>query len=48
MLIYFVSRFLCEAPHSEWNSTIWTPMKEDPEGDEVKGRGLGIKLYQAL
>jgi putative transposase len=26
---------------------IWIPMKRDPEGDEAKGRGLDIKLYQA-
>jgi hypothetical protein len=26
---------------------IWIPMKRDPEGDEAKGKGLDIKLYQA-
>jgi hypothetical protein len=32
---------------SGWSSVIWIPMKWDPEGDEAKGRGLGIKQYQA-
>ena len=27
---------------------IWIPMKRGPEGDEAKGRELGIKQYQAL
>ena len=26
----------------------WIPVKRDPEGSEAKGRGLGIKRYQAL
>jgi hypothetical protein len=32
---------------SGWSPAIWIPMKRDPEGFEAKGRGLGIKTYQA-
>jgi putative transposase len=32
---------------SGWSPVIWIPMKRDPEGCEAKGRGLGIKQYQA-
>ncbi|MFZ8824672.1 MAG: hypothetical protein ACO2O0_11100 [Desulfurococcales archaeon] len=31
---------------SGWSPVIWIPMKEDPEGDEVKGRGLGKNQAQ--
>jgi len=33
---------------SGWSPVTWIPMKRGPEGDEAKGRGLGIKQYQAL
>ena len=32
---------------SGWSPVTWIPVKRDPEGDEAKGRGLDIKLYQA-
>jgi putative transposase len=32
---------------SGWSPAIWIPVKWDPEGFEAKGRGLGIKTYQA-
>ena len=32
---------------SGWSPSIWIPVKWDPEGFEAKGRGLGIKTYQA-
>jgi putative transposase len=32
---------------SWWSPAIWIPMKKGPEGNEAKGRGLDIKLYQA-
>jgi hypothetical protein len=33
---------------SGWSPMKRIPMKRDPEGDEAKGRELGIKQYQAL
>jgi hypothetical protein len=33
---------------SGWSPVMWIPMKGGPEGCEAKGRGLGIKQYQAL